>query len=90
MHFMSGLHCRLTHEILSALGNTLVPLLSPFVIAADAGSETQPKGVRYARTPDYFSEFKTRQGELACFLGGSIMAKILISDLTSRLFMVSQ
>ncbi|KDE05385.1 hypothetical protein MVLG_04295 [Microbotryum lychnidis-dioicae p1A1 Lamole] len=69
------------------LGAALIPQLEPYVIDPDSGSESQPKIVKYARTPDYFSEFKERSGELAVYLGGCIMAKILISDLQSRLFM---
>ncbi|KAK4049537.1 hypothetical protein OIV83_004034 [Microbotryomycetes sp. JL201] len=70
----------------SSLGSTLVPLMAPYSLESDQTGETQ-RVMRHARTPEYFSEFKTRPGELACFLGGSIMAKILISDLQSRLFM---
>lgn len=72
----------------AALGPTLIPLLTPFTIDPESGSETQPKVLRYARTPEYFSEYKERGGELGCFLGGCIMAKLLIGDLQSRLFMV--
>ncbi|SCV74979.1 BQ2448_8008 [Microbotryum intermedium] len=71
------------------LGAALIPQIEAYVIDPDSGSESQPKIVKYARTPDYFSEFKERSGELAVYLGGCIMAKILISDLQSRLFMVS-
>ncbi|KAM0786635.1 hypothetical protein ACM66B_002087 [Microbotryomycetes sp. NB124-2] len=70
-----------------ALGATLVPLMAPYSLDNDSSGETQTRVIRHAKTPDYFSEYKTRPGELACFLGGSIMAKILISDLQSRLFM---
>ncbi|ORY69162.1 hypothetical protein BCR35DRAFT_308189 [Leucosporidium creatinivorum] len=70
-----------------ALGPTLIPLLKPFTIDPESGSESQPKTLRYARTPEYFSEYKERGGELGCFLGGCIMAKLLIGDLQSRLFM---
>lgn len=71
------------------LGSTLVPLLGPFVADSDSGSEVQPRQVRYAKMPDYFSEFKDKGGELGCYLGSCILAKILISDLQSKLFMVS-
>ncbi|KAK4048855.1 hypothetical protein OIO90_005663 [Microbotryomycetes sp. JL221] len=70
-----------------ALGSTLVTLLSPYSIDNDSTHESSTKTTRYIKTPDYFSEFKTREGELTCFLGSSILSKILISDLQSRLFM---
>ncbi|KAM0755188.1 hypothetical protein T439DRAFT_322245 [Meredithblackwellia eburnea MCA 4105] len=72
---------------IKALGPALIPLLSPFVIDPESGSETQPRAIRHAKVPDYFSEFKHKGGEWGCYLGGCILAKILISDLQSKLFM---
>ncbi len=66
-----------------------MPLLSPFVADSDSGSELQPRQVKYAKMPDYFSEFKDKGGELGCYLGSCILAKILISDLQSKMFVVS-
>lgn len=71
---------------IKALGPALIPLLSPFGIDPESGSETQPRVIKFAKVPDYFSEFKLRGGELGCYLGGCILAKILISDLQSKLF----
>ncbi|GAA6035638.1 hypothetical protein JCM8097_004941 [Rhodosporidiobolus ruineniae] len=79
-----------------ALGSTLAPLLSPYRLDADSGTVAAiaaeggvvpQRGVRYARTPDYFSGFKERVGEWGCYLGAGIMGKLLISDLQSKLFM---
>lgn len=60
----------------AALGPSLVPLLSPFGIDPESGSEAQPRLIRFAKIPDYFSEFKQRSGELGVYLGGCIVAKV--------------
>lgn len=61
---------------LAALGPALIPLLGAYAVDADVGSETQTRVLRYVRVPDYFSEFKERGGELGCYLGGCIVAKV--------------
>ncbi|GAA5852346.1 hypothetical protein JCM8547_006749 [Rhodosporidiobolus lusitaniae] len=81
---------------IKALGSTLTALLLPFrpdtdsqtlaAIAAEGGVPPV-RGVRHARTPDYFANFKERAGEWACYLGGCIMGKLLIGDAQSKLFM---
>ncbi|KAL8281512.1 hypothetical protein RQP46_006196 [Phenoliferia psychrophenolica] len=73
---------------IKALGPALIPLLAPYGIDPESASETQARVIKFAKVPDYFSEFKQRGGELACYLGGCILAKILISDLQSKLFVV--
>lgn len=40
--------------------------------------------LKQARVPDYFSEYKERKGELCCFLGGLIYAKVSPSPPHSR------
>ncbi|BGO95518.1 hypothetical protein NBRC10512_007776 [Rhodotorula toruloides] len=74
-----------------SLGATLVPLLSPFrsdASAAPYDPEGPPfnRATRYARTPDYFANFKDRAGDWACYLGGCIMGKLLLGDTQSKLF----
>ncbi|BGP17837.1 hypothetical protein JCM10213_008363 [Rhodosporidiobolus nylandii] len=80
-----------------ALPAALAPLLTPFrpdpssaelaAIAAEGGVPPQ-KGIRVARgSPDYFANFMERAGELAVYLGGCVMGKLLIGDSQSKLFM---
>ncbi|GAA5882946.1 hypothetical protein JCM16303_006666 [Sporobolomyces ruberrimus] len=84
-----------------ALGNTLIPLLSPYVqspspldpafappteLGGDAQLNKQP--MRFAKTPDYFANFKGgHSGDWAVYLGGCIMGKLLVGDQQSKLFM---
>ncbi|GAA5833035.1 hypothetical protein JCM11251_006486 [Rhodosporidiobolus azoricus] len=84
---------------IKALGLLLPTLLSPFrpspdsstlaAIAAEGGIPPQ-QGVRWAKTPDYFANFKERGGEWGCYLGAGIMGKLLIGDNQSKLFMSKQ
>ncbi|GAA5950920.1 hypothetical protein JCM21900_000373 [Sporobolomyces salmonicolor] len=64
-----------------ALGATLLPLLSPYTIDVDSGSEAQPKTMRYARVPDYFSQFKEHTGDWGIYLGECIMGKACFASL---------
>ncbi|GAA6063804.1 hypothetical protein JCM10212_005967 [Sporobolomyces blumeae] len=75
-----------------ALGATLIPLLSPFSIpAVEDPLEPQSAGaqptMRYARTPEYFSNFKEHAGDWGVYLGECILGKLLIGDQQSKLFM---
>ena len=54
----------------------MLSLLSTNIVDAESGSEFQPRYMRHARTPDYFSEFKERGGEWATYLGACIMSKV--------------
>ncbi|GAA5907385.1 uncharacterized protein JCM6883_001187 [Sporobolomyces salmoneus] len=77
-----------------ALGTTLVPLLSPYVqspisidLYAEGGPTYNKLAMKFARTPDYFSNFKKNGGDWAVYLGECIMGKLLIGDQQSKLFM---
>ncbi|GAA6017324.1 hypothetical protein JCM11491_000631 [Sporobolomyces phaffii] len=78
-----------------SLGSTLVPLLSPYVqspaptdvVTAEGGPVMDKQPMRFAKTPDYFSNFKPHSGDWAVYLGGCIMGKLLIGDQQSKLFM---
>ncbi|GAA5933637.1 uncharacterized protein JCM15063_001368 [Sporobolomyces koalae] len=80
-----------------ALGSTLIPLLTPFVqnVTNDPALDEQDPSagasgrqpIKFARTPDYFSNFKPHTGDWAVYLGACIMGKLLIGDQQSKLFM---
>ncbi|GAA5954590.1 hypothetical protein JCM3765_003824 [Sporobolomyces pararoseus] len=78
-----------------ALGNTLIPLLSPYVQSpiplTDTYSESGPsynkQSMKFAKCPEYFSNFKKHSGDWSVYLGGCIMGKLLIGDQQSKLFM---
>ncbi|GAA5849636.1 hypothetical protein JCM5353_006032 [Sporobolomyces roseus] len=77
-----------------ALGSTLLPLLSPYSATPQPPDQAMidqaitPRGpMRYARTPEYFANFKEHAGDWGVYLGACIMGKLLIGDQQAKLFM---
>jgi len=66
-----------------ALGSTLLPLLSPYSATPQQPDQSMidqaitPRGpMRYARTPEYFANFKEHAGDWGVYLGACIMGKV--------------
>ncbi|WVF71159.1 hypothetical protein IAT40_005957 [Kwoniella sp. CBS 6097] len=59
----------------------LITYLAPYLLSStDIATDRQPSKTRLLNIPEYFASFKNSTGDLAPFLGGSLVAKVAFSD----------
>ncbi|WVQ99706.1 hypothetical protein IAU59_006847 [Kwoniella sp. CBS 9459] len=59
----------------------LITYLVPYLLSStDLAMDRQPAKTRLLNIPEYFASYKNATGDLAPFLGGSLVAKVAFSD----------
>ncbi|OCF30710.1 RNA polymerase II transcription factor [Kwoniella heveanensis CBS 569] len=63
----------------------LITYLAPYLLSStDLTTDRQPSKARLLNIPEYFANFKNSTGDLAPFLGGSLVARVAFSDAQGR------
>jgi hypothetical protein len=59
--------------------------MTPFVAASETANDLQPKEVKFARPPEYFTKMKERPQDMP-FVGAQIVAQALFKATSERMW----